>query len=130
MNKVLLIGNLGNKIQIKTFDNGGVVGNVSLATSENYTDKEGQKQTKTEWHKLVFYNKLAEIIEKYTNKGTKLFVEGKLRTREWQTSENEKRYSTEIIVTNFEFLSAKGTTETTPAQTQTETKETEDDLPF
>src|SRR5690606_6701216 len=105
MNKVILIGNLGDDVKIHQFDDGTFIGRFPLATSESYTSKDtGEKVTQTEWHNIVVRNKLAEICEKYIKKGDKVYVEGKLKTRKWQDSSNQDRYTTEIIANDVVFL--------------------------
>ena len=97
-NKVQLIGNLGNDPEIITLDSGKKLAKFSLATNEHYKDADGQKQTKTDWHNLVAWNKTAEIIENYVTKGKEIEVEGKLTTRSYETKKGDKRYITGIIV--------------------------------
>lgn len=99
INKVILVGNIGQDPEVRYLPNGGAVANVSLATSESWQDKNsGQKQEKTEWHRIVFFGKLADIVSQYVKKGSKLYVEGKLQTRKWQDQNGNDRYSTEIVV--------------------------------
>jgi single-strand DNA-binding protein len=99
INKVILIGNLGQDPDVKFMPSGDAVANVSIATSETWKDKNtGEKQERTEWHRVVFFGKLAEIVQKYVKKGSKIYVEGKLRTRKWQDKEGNDRYSTEVVV--------------------------------
>jgi single-strand DNA-binding protein len=97
-NKVQLIGNLGNDPEIITLDSGKKLAKFSLATNEYYKDADGQKQTKTEWHNLVAWNKTAELIENYVTKGKEIAIEGKLTTRTWDDKEGNKRYTTEVVV--------------------------------
>ena len=97
-NKVQLIGNLGNDPEIITLDSGKKLAKFSLATNEYYKDADGQKQTKTEWHNLVAWNKTAELIENYVTKGKEIAIEGKLTTRTWDYKEGNKRYTTEVVV--------------------------------
>ena len=109
LNKVMLIGHLGDGVKIHYFDGGGCVGRFPLATNESYTNKSsGEKVTQTEWHNIIVRNKAAEICEKYIGKGDKIYVEGRLKTRKWQDQEGKDRYSTEIVVSEFTFLSGKG----------------------
>jgi single-strand DNA-binding protein len=99
INKVILIGNLGNEPDVRYMPSGDAVANVSLATSESWKDKNtGETQERTEWHRVVFFGKLAEIVKQYLHKGSKIYVEGKLRTRKWQDKEGQERYTTEIVV--------------------------------
>ena len=108
LNKVQLIGNLGADPKLHTFDNGGTVANVSIATSEKWKDKEsGEVREHTEWHNLVFHNRLAEIARDYLKKGSPIYVEGRLRTRKWQTEGGEYRYTTEIRVDEMQMLGGK-----------------------
>ena len=104
VNKVLLIGRLGNNPEIRHTNTGSAVANFNLATSENWTDKNGQRQERTEWHKIVVWGKLAELCEKYLSKGRQCFVEGKLQTRSWDDKDGNKRYTTEIVATSIQFL--------------------------
>jgi single-strand DNA-binding protein len=97
-NKVQLIGNLGNDPEIITLDSGKKLAKFSLATNEHYKDADGQKQTKTEWHNLVAWNKTAELIENYVTKGKEIAIEGKLTNRTWDDKEGNKRYTTEVVV--------------------------------
>ena len=106
MNKVMLIGNVGQDPQVKTTDNGTMVAHISLATTERgYTMQNGtQVPDRTEWHSITLWRKLAEIVQKYVHKGDKLYVEGKIQTREYM-KDNQKRYATEIVADNIEVLS-------------------------
>lgn len=108
MNKVILIGNLGDEVKMHQFDEMNSIGRFPIATSESYTAKEtGEKVTQTEWHNIVVRNKLAEICGKYLKKGDKVYVEGKLKTRKWQDNTNQDRYTTEIIANEVVFLNTK-----------------------
>ena len=108
LNKVMLIGNLGDDVKLHRFEDGGCIGRFPIATNENYTNKvTGEKVSNTEWHNVVVRNKAAEICEKYLNKGDKIYVEGKIKTRKWQSEDGVQRYSTEIHVNEFNFLSNK-----------------------
>ena len=104
-NKVQLIGNLGNDPEIITLESGKKLAKFSLATNEYYKDADGQKQTKTEWHNLIAWNKTAEIIEKYVSKGKEIAIEGKLTNRSWDDKEGNKRYTTEVIVNGVVMFS-------------------------
>ena len=109
LNKVLLIGNLGKDPEIRYLPNGTQVANFSLATSEFRKDKDGQKgEEKTEWHRIVVFGKLAEIAGEYLAKGRKVFIEGRIQTRDWQDNSGQKRYTTEIVAQNLILLSPKG----------------------
>ena len=109
VNKVILIGNLGKDPEVRSTQSGGKIANLTLATSENWTNKQtGQREEKTEWHRLVMLNSsTSEIAEKFLRKGSKIFVEGKLQTRKWTDKENQERYTTEIVVDNFTMLDSK-----------------------
>ena len=105
LNKVMLIGNLGDDIKMHHFEDGGCVGRFPLATNESYISKQtGEKVSNTEWHNVVVRNKAAEICNKYLKKGDKVYVEGKLKTRKWQAEDGQQRYSTEVHVNEFNFL--------------------------
>ena len=107
VNKVILVGRLGKDPETRYMTNGEAVTNFSIATSETWKDKSGEKQEKTEWHNCVAYRKLAEIIAEYVRKGSQIYVEGKLQTRKWQTKEGQDRYTTEIIVDQMQMLGGK-----------------------
>lgn len=107
VNKVILVGRLGKDPETRYMTNGEAVTNVTLATSENWKDKSGEKQEKTEWHTLVFYRRLAEIAGEYLKKGSQVYVEGKLQTRKWQDKEGKDRYTTEIVVNEMQMLGSK-----------------------
>lgn len=104
VNKVLLIGRLGNNPEIRYTNTGTAVANFNLATSESWNDKAGAKQERTEWHRVVVWGKLAELCEKYLAKGRQCFVEGRLQTRNWDDKDGNKRYTTEIVATTVQFL--------------------------
>lgn len=105
VNKVILIGNLGKDPEVRYMPSGGAVANVTLATSETWKDKQsGEKQERTEWHNVVFYNRLAEIAGEYLKKGSKVYVEGSLRTRKWQDKDGQDRYTTEIVASDMQML--------------------------
>jgi len=143
INKVILIGHLGDNVKMHFFDGGNSIGRFPLATNDSYVNKAtGERVTNTEWHNVVVRNKLAEIFEKYAHKGDKVYLEGRLRTRKWTTDEGVDRYTTEIHVTEFTFLTPKGTkdqhaqgdnsvqNETGTTQNAEVEKPEEDDLPF
>ncbi|MDT7829176.1 single-stranded DNA-binding protein [Pricia sp. S334] len=109
LNKVMLIGNLGDEVKMHYFENGDCIGRFPIATSETYTSKKtGERTTTTEWHNIIVRNKAAEICEKYLNKGDKVYIEGRLRTRQWQDDTGNTRYSTEVQAQDFTFLTPKG----------------------
>lgn len=108
VNKVILIGHLGDEIKMHYFDGGNCIGRFPLATNETYINKTtGEKINTTEWHNLVVRNKAAEICEKYLSKGDKLYVEGRIKSRQWQDGDGAQKYTTEIQVTEFTFLNLK-----------------------
>lgn len=107
VNKVILVGNVGGDPEVRYMPSGSAVANISVATSETWKDKQtGQPQERTEWHKVVFFNKLAEIVEKYVRKGSKLYIEGSLRTKQWE-QDGVKRYSTEIVADQMQMLDSQ-----------------------
>ena len=108
LNKVMLIGRLGQDPETKTTGSGVCICNFSLATSEKYTDKSGVKQEKTEWHKVVTFGRTAELAAQYLRKGREVYVEGKVQTEEWQDKEGNKRYTTKINASTLQFLGSKG----------------------
>jgi len=108
VNKVILIGNVGKDPELRYTPSGQAVCDVRLATNENWTDKQGQKQERTEWHSVVLWGKPAEIVKQYVTKGQKLYVEGRLQTRSWDDKDGKKRYMTEIVAQDFMFLSGRG----------------------
>lgn len=109
INKVILIGNLGQDPEVRFTPSGTAVANLSLATSDSWMDRQtGQRQERTEWHRVVMFNKLAEIAQQYLKKGSKLYVEGRLQTRKWQDQNGQDKYSTEIVANNMEMLDSRG----------------------
>ena len=108
VNKVILIGNLGGDPEVRYTPGGAAVANVNLATNESWNDREGQRQERTEWHRLVFWSKLAEIVGQYLKKGSKVYVEGRLQTRQWDDQSGQKRYTTEIVVNDMQMLDGRG----------------------
>lgn len=146
LNKVMLIGHLGDDVKMHYFEGGNSIGRFPLATNESYVNKQtGERVTNTEWHNIVVRNKAAEICEKYLSKGDRIYVEGRLKTRQWQGEDGNTRYSTEIQVTDFTFLTTKGETQNqgnpavnNPVKNTASTEpvvakaapEEDDDLPF
>jgi len=137
LNKVMLIGNLGDEVKMHYFDDKNCVGRFPIATSESYVSKQtNERITNTEWHNIVVRNKAAEICEKYLKKGDKIYIEGRIKNRKWTGEDGNDRYSTEINVNEFTFLSTKKEAEQVPASPPlkiTSTEEispTTDDLPF
>lgn len=108
VNKVIIVGTLGNDPESRQMPNGDAVTNISVATSESWIDKNsGNKQVRTEWHKIVFFKKVAEIAAQYLKKGSQVYIEGQLRTRKWQDKDGSDRYSTEIIADQMQMLGGK-----------------------
>lgn len=143
LNKVMLIGHLGDEVKMHYFDGGNCIGRFPLATNETYTNKQtNERITNTEWHNIVVRNKAAEICEKYLTKGDKVYIEGRIKTRKWQDESGNDRYSTEIHCTDFTFLTTKNESGSNqPAnqgtqkpvdqnQTSNQVEEDNDDLPF
>ena len=141
VNKVILVGNLGQKPEIRYTQTDSAVANLSLATSESWKDKEtGEQREKTEWHKIVYFGKLAEIAEQYLDKGSKVYVEGKLQTRKWQDKETgADRYTTEVVGNELTMLDSKNSSGINESQNfesyssqsdQAQGDFNEDDIPF
>ena len=146
VNKVILIGNLGKAPEVRHLENGAVVANFPIATSESYTDKNtGQRVDQTEWHNIVLWRGLAEVAEKYLHKGSKVYIEGKLKTRQWQDKDGNNRYTTEVVGDQMTMLTPKSESEqmnqgnnyppsqeksTSQPTTQDIGSDEEDDLPF
>jgi len=109
INKVILIGNIGGDPETRYLPSGGAVTNITVATSESWKDKQsGQSQERTEWHRVVFFNRLAEIAGEYLRKGSKVYIEGSLRTRKWQDKDGQDRYTTEIVANEMQMLDSRG----------------------
>lgn len=108
VNKVILIGNLGSDPEVKYTPSGVPVANVNLATNESWTDRNGERQERTEWHRLVIWRKLAEIVGQYLRKGSKIYIEGRLETRSWDDQSGQKRYTTEVVVNDLQMLDGRG----------------------
>ena len=149
INKVILVGNLGKDPEVRHLESGAVVANFSIATSEYYTDKSGQRITQTEWHNVVLWRRNAEVAEKYLTKGKQVYIEGKLRTRNWTDRDGVTRYTTEVVGDVLQLLGARqdGDSDRNTAQVQDQSVSTstaqpkasepelapgtpEDDLPF
>ncbi len=108
INKVILVGNLGKDPEVRYSPNGNAVANITLATSEQWKDRNsGEQQEKTEWHRVVFFNRLAEIVGEYLKKGSQVYVEGKLQTRKWQGQDGQDRYTTEIVASEMQMLGGR-----------------------
>jgi single-strand DNA-binding protein len=109
VNKAILIGNLGRDPEVRYSPNGAAIANVTIATTESWKDKNtGEKQEKTEWHRVVFFGRLAEIVGEYLKKGSQVFVEGRLQTRKWQDRDGNDRYTTEIVANEMQMLGSRG----------------------
>ena len=145
VNKVILVGFVGNDPEVRYLDSGTPVANFRLATSENYTNRSGEKVSQTEWHNVVVWRGLAEVVEKFVKKGSQLYVEGRIRTRTWDDRDGNKRYTTEIVADNLQMLGKRGETGDIPSpqeqpQSSASTPKTDnkavadndvaDDLPF
>jgi len=140
INKVILVGNLGKDPEVRYLEGGTAVANFPIATSESFKDKTtGERKTITEWHNIVLWRGLAEIAEKYLKKGNQVYIEGKLRTRQWQDKDGNKRYTTEVIADNLQMLGKKedntSSNQQKPVEPTTNKPEIEnnnevDDLPF
>jgi len=132
VNKVILVGNLGKDPEVRYLDNGVAVANFSLATTENYKNKAGDRVSQTEWHNIVLWRGLAEVAEKYLKKGASVYVEGKIKTRKWEDKEGNTRYNTEILADNMTMLGGKQSQDHSPSlpSTPTDNSAKTDDLPF
>lgn len=109
INKVILIGHVGGDPEVRYMPNGNAVATISLATTESWKDKQtGEKQERTEWHRVVCFNRLGEIVGEYIRKGSKVYIEGSLRTRKWQDPQGQDRYTTEIVAADLQMLDGKG----------------------
>lgn len=114
VNKVILVGFVGNDPEVRYLESGTPVANFRLATSENYTNRSGEKVSQTEWHNVVVWRGLAEVVEKYVKKGSQLYIDGRIRTRTWDDRDGNKRYTTEIVADNLQMLGRKGETGDAP----------------
>lgn len=151
VNKAILIGHLGKDPEVRYMPNGEAVANVTLATSETWKDKTGEKQEKTEWHNIVFFKRLAEIAGQYLKKGSLIYVEGRITTEKWQTKEGQDRYTTKIVANEMKMLGGKSsgassfevvekpnvseqssaaTASKAPAQSKSNFDNFDDDIPF
>ena len=146
INKVILVGNLGQDPEVKYMPNGNAVCNITVATSESWKDKNsGEMQERTEWHRVVFFRRLAEIAGEYLKKGSQVYLEGRLQTRKWQDQQGQDRYTTEIIADNMQMLGgggrsggsaefgggqSKGGSQSAPAPASIDNGYTDEDIPF
>ena len=130
INKVILIGNLGKDPEIRYMPSGGAVTNVTLATSDTWKDKNtGESQERTEWHRVVFFNRLGEIAGEYLKKGSKVYVEGSLRTRKWQGKDGQSMYTTEIIANSMQMLDSKGSSQESNSRSPAQNSAPENSIP-
>ncbi len=144
LNKVMLIGNLGRDPEVRQSTNGNTIANLAIATTERFKDKTGEWSEKTEWHRVVAFGSRADVMAKYLKKGSSVFIEGHLQTRSWDDKDGVKRYSTEVVMRDFQFLdraggdSSKGNYNQAPSQAtggfsqepSSETVIDDDDIPF
>jgi single-strand DNA-binding protein len=135
VNKVILVGRLGRDPEVRYTPSGTAVANFSIATSEQWTNKDGEKQERTEWHKIVAWRRLGEICGEYLHKGSQIYIEGRLQTRDWEDRDGNKRYTTEVIAQTMQMLGSAdkgGKAETTDERFPVEEPVTvpEDDIPF
>ena len=126
INKVILIGNLGKDPEVRYLDSGVAVANITLATTENYKNKEGERVSQTEWHDIVLWRGLAEIAEKYLKKGSSVYIEGKIRTRKWEDKDGNNRYRTEILANNMTMLGGRNSGEVVSSSEEIKDKPEED----
>lgn len=108
VNKVILIGNLGRDPEVRYLPDGGAITNISVATTDVWKDKSGDKQERTEWHRVAFFGRLAEVAGEYLKKGSQVYIEGRLQTRKWQDKEGKERYTTEIVCNEMKMLGSRG----------------------
>jgi single-strand DNA-binding protein len=136
VNKVILVGNLGRDPEVRYTPSGTAVANFSLATTENWTNKDGEKESRTEWHRIVAWGRLGEICGEYLSKGKQVFIEGRIRTNEWEDQEGNKRQTTEIVATNMQMLGPRAGADTFQdnsfggGKAKGPTGPVEDDIPF
>lgn len=137
VNKALIIGNLGQDPEIKYTQSGSPVANLSVATSERWKDKNtGEQKEQTEWHRVVVFGRLAEIAEQYLKKGSKVFIEGKIQTRDWEDAEGNKKYITEVVAREMTMLDSRASTDSSASSSDNSAKDTakddnfEEDIPF
>ena len=130
INKCIIVGHLGQDPQLQHMPSGGVVTNISVATSESWKDKNtGQQESRTDWHRVVFFGRLAEIAGQYLKKGSKVYIEGSLRTRSWD-KDGEKRYATEIVANEMQMLDSKSDGVSSAGNATQQQPEFDDDIPF
>ena len=129
LNKVMLIGRLGQDPEIRYTQSGSSVANVTIATNDYWTDKQGGKQERTEWHSLVLWGKLADLAQSYLKKGSQVYVEGRLQTRDWEDQQGQKHYKTEVVVTTMQFLDSKMSDSSETEYTATPSVQKSDSMP-
>lgn len=126
VNKAIILGTMGQDPEVRYTPNGAAVATISVATNEQWTDKKtGEKQEHTEWHRVVFFSRLAEVVQQYMSKGSQIYIEGRIRTNKWQDKEGKDRYTTEIIANEMQMLGSKGdrsTADFDPSPTPTTSK--------
>lgn len=134
LNKALIIGNLGKDPETRYGTDGGAITNISIATTETWKDKQGEKQEKTEWHRVSFFGKLAEIAGEYLKKGSQVYVEGRIQTRKWQDKEGNDKYTTEIVADRMQMLGGRSEESAKPKEKPKAKAgafdDFEDDIPF
>jgi len=137
VNKAIIVGNVGQDPDTKYTQDGKPIANLSIATSESWKDKQGQRQERTEWHRVVFYGKLAEIVDSYVKKGTKLYIEGSIHTRKWQDKDGQDRYTTEIKGREMQMLDSRDSSpapqqapQQAPQSVPPSVDSFDDDIPF
>ena len=144
VNKVILVGNLGRDPEVRYMPDGGAITNVSIATTDIWKDKSGEKQEKTEWHRVVFFSKLAEIAGEYLKKGSQVYIEGRLQTRKWQDKDGQEKYMTEVVADRMQMLGSRsgagggdsgervssGSSGGSPGKSGGRFDDFEDDIPF
>ncbi len=143
VNKVILVGNLGRDPEVRYMPSGDAIANISVATTDNWKDKNGEKQERTEWHRVAFFGKLAEIVGEYLKKGSQVYVEGRLQTRKWTDKEGHDKYTTEIVADRMQMLGGRAgggapsqseesspPRQSGPPAASTEFNDLDDDIPF
>lgn len=131
VNKVILLGNVGQDPEVRHTQAGDALVNLSLATTDHWKDKQGQKQERTEWHRVVFFGRIAEIVAEYVSKGSPLYIEGKIKTRKWQDQSGQDRYTTEVHAQQMQLLGSGQAKPTAPAAAPAQDQfDFDDDIPF
>lgn len=136
VNKVILVGNLGKDPEVRNMPSGDAIANINLATTDSWKDKNGEKQERTEWHRVAFFGKLADVAGEYLRKGSQIYVEGRLQTRKWQDKDGQDRYTTEIVADRMQMLGGRnsnaGSGESAPSAPKPAggSDDFEDDIPL